>query len=67
MSLQVLLPIFIPLRFSDLFFFFQLYQEIRNLVVMSLLHLGISPVLLGDNTDIVAGLPEETALAEEGA
>lgn len=34
---------------------------------MSLPHLGISPVLLRDNTDIVAGLPEERALAGQGA
>ena len=31
-------------------------------VARSLPHLGISPVLLHDKTDIVAGLPEERAL-----
>lgn len=42
------------------------YQEIRNPVGISLPYLGFSPVLLCDKIDILAGLPEEEALAEQG-
>lgn len=43
------------------------YRKIRNSVVISLLHLGISPVLLCDKTDVMnVRPPEERALAGQG-
>lgn len=42
------------------------YQEIRNSVVILLPHLGVSPVLLCDKTNIMAGFPEERVREGQG-